>query len=215
MNAGYNLGNYGLRIRTIIDVGVLYGTDWLYAAFPRADILLIDPLPEVHDVPARYPRRTIKCAQYAAGSQPGKHRLQLIRKPDGSLDGRTGLLTRTPLTKVEIYDHMTVKVDTVDRIIRRHKCHPPYLLKIDTEGFEARVLLGARSTLADTECVIAEVPTKRRFNQGPRASRLFSILGRAGFELFKVLGGNGPRNNYYDMMFVKFSHKMFDKTFER
>lgn len=37
------LDRYGLRPRTVIDVGVAEGTPWLYEAWPDAALVLIDP----------------------------------------------------------------------------------------------------------------------------------------------------------------------------
>jgi FkbM family methyltransferase len=40
------LDRAGLTPQTVIDIGVAYGTPWLYAAFPAAKYHLVDPTRE-------------------------------------------------------------------------------------------------------------------------------------------------------------------------
>ena len=208
-----NLANYALHVETIIDVGVLYGTPWLYDSFPQASLVLVDPLPEVESVRLQYSDRDVAAFQVAAGEEVGSARLQVVRKADGKIAGHTGIVDRSRLTRKAVAAHVDVPVMPLDDIVDSQTFHAPFGLKIDAEGYELPILKGAHKTLARTEFLILEISTKRRFDSDCRSSAIFALLGEAGFELFEVLGGNGPTMNYYDMLFVRYTNSIFDKSF--
>src|SRR5687767_1502759 len=40
------LARYGIRPATVFDIGVAFGTPWLYEGFPQATLVLVDPTRE-------------------------------------------------------------------------------------------------------------------------------------------------------------------------
>src|SRR5437016_6142809 len=147
----------GFRPATIIDVGAADGTPGLYEEFREASILLIDPLEE--NVPAlERICRELRSASYttaAAGAAPGA--IDIMADP-GNLTGSScmidprsgGAPRRVPMI-------------TLDEECARRGFHGPYLIKIDTQGFELEVLRGASCILAETEVGIREISCFRFF----------------------------------------------------
>jgi hypothetical protein len=46
---------------------------------------------------------------------------------------------------------------SIDAQVRRRKLEPPYLIKLDTHGFEVPILTGAAESLPRTEALLIEV----------------------------------------------------------
>jgi hypothetical protein len=113
-------------------------------------------------------------------------------------------LTRTgnPLQKRQ------VEVTTLDTILRENQGFEiPILLKIDTEGYELKVLQGARELLRITDTVIAEVSVARRFEHGYSFEDLLIFMKDSGFYLYNFLTiayvGDELRPRFTDIVFRK------------
>lgn len=137
----------GLRPRTVIDVGVAYGTPDLYAAFPDAGLLLIEPLQEWE--PAMRALAETRGARYAvaaAGASVGSVAINVPKVLSWATLGPSA-------HECEVRE---VPMTTVDEQVRIHRMEGPYLLKVDVEGFESSVIEGAAGTCANCEAVILE-----------------------------------------------------------
>ena len=64
-------------------------------------------------------------------------------------------------------------------------------LKIDTEGFEDRVIKGAAQFLAETQFVIVEVNVEKRFDD-TYFLEFISLMDSSGFVLCDILDGSKP-----------------------
>jgi len=136
-------------VNTIIDIGASSGI-WSKLAmkhYPEARYLLIEAQP-VHE-PALIAFTTErKNAQYilsAAGESHGQIYF------DAS-DSYSGQAAYTPYPN----NNITVPVVTVDGEINRLKLNGPFLLKLDTHGFEVPIFKGAMQTLKDTAVIVVE-----------------------------------------------------------
>ncbi|MEW6404723.1 MAG: FkbM family methyltransferase, partial [Chloroflexota bacterium] len=162
--AGFNssfLSQLG-KPRTVIDVGVGYGTHALYEAYPQARFILVEPLREYKDaidkILKKYDCTVIyKAVGDAEGIQEFFVDVQDLQR--STFAGRTALTsTGDPIEK------RTIEVTTLDTICREIPgIEQPILLKIDTEGHELSVLKGAGALLQIVDMVIAEVSVAERF----------------------------------------------------
>jgi FkbM family methyltransferase len=177
----------GFRPQTIIDVGVAKGTPQLYAAFPDAQLILVEPLSEYFEGIARLlERRRGVHIPAAAGSSEGELVLRVER--DGS-EGSSHY-SRHPLDSTGHTPTLRrVQVTTIDRIIANHAFPEPFGLKIDTEGAELEVIRGATATLEQTLFVIAEVSVlHNRFEGSYSFAQFIAAMNQAGFEVCDLLG---------------------------
>ncbi len=83
----------------------------------------------------------------------------------------------------------------------------PTLLKLDVEGYEAKVLQGARETLYDVDVIISEVSVAPRTEVGLSMPAYLSLLESFGFAAINVadislLGRGGPIA-YMDVVFAR------------
>ena len=192
----------GFKPKTIIDVGVAYGTPGLYGVFEDVNYLLVDPLVEYEDVMKNI------CAEYpadyvlaAAGPEPGCVTLNV--HPD---------LSGSSFYKESEGPHVDgmpreVPVVTLDHLCEEKQAEGPYIVKVDTQGADLQVLRGARKVLEQTEVVLLEVFLFQFYTGIPLLAEVVSFMKENGFVAYDIFGGN---NRLYDnalaqvdMAFVK------------
>lgn len=198
------LSGYGFEAPTIIDVGVLAGTPFLYDAFPKAKFILIDALEEsraaIED--AWTGKIDYDFHVTALGAAPGTLELELEPKRLARTSGQR----RTD--NVEGLVHRQVPVTTLDAITLM--LDGPFGLKIDTEGHELEVLKGATETLKSCEFVIAETSIKKRFAEGYRFSEVVGFMAEHGFEVYSFLSGLTRAPRMSDVLFIPADSPRFD-----
>lgn len=207
------LGNYHAaylaqicRPKTVIDVGVGYGTFPLYEAFPEARFILVEPLREYEDAIEKIAQK-YRCEIFfkAVGDAPGTQEISV----DPSHLEMSSFAERTPLTrKGNQLEKRVVEVTTLDSIFEEAlPLQGPILLKIDTEGHELKALQGAPSLLRATDIVIAEVSIAKRFELSYEFEDFIMFMKTSGYYLLGFLdithldGELRPR--YADIVFKR------------
>jgi FkbM family methyltransferase len=137
------------RINTIVDVGASNGS-WSKLAlehFPNAQYLLIEAQP-VHKAALETFVANHKNTHYilaAAGDRQGQIHF------DAS-DPFSGQATYNPYKDNDI----EVPVTTIDLEVEKSGLKPPFLIKLDTHGFEVPIFEGALETLPQTDAISVE-----------------------------------------------------------
>ncbi|MEM1088750.1 MAG: FkbM family methyltransferase [Pseudomonadota bacterium] len=175
-------------VETVLDVGVLKGTPELIRAYPNVKHVLFEPVQEFSDVIARvYGAVDHELHCVAVSDKVGETGLRL----SSSIDGVT--ITHSRMVESgESGSHANLRqvpATTLDHFLGSRSFASPYLLKIDIDGQELRVLRGAQDTLKRCSVVIVEC-SKRYI-----AERL-AFLWQSGFELFDLC-----EPCYYDSAF--------------
>ena len=143
-----------LDIGTVIDIGASYGK-WSMVAkqyFPKSTFFLIEAQ-KVHEESLMNLSSRLENMEYviaAAGDEAGWVSF------DGS-DPLGGVVVEDSSRHPGERTLINVPVITVDEEVQRRALLPPYLLKLDTHGYELPVLKGAEKTLEDTEILYMEV----------------------------------------------------------
>jgi FkbM family methyltransferase len=177
------LTTLGFDPRTVIDVGAASQTAELYEEYPKADILLIEPLVEFEPFLRKICEKYR--AQYflaAAGERRGTATLNvhpdrfgssLLREEEGpAVDG----------------EPRQVPVITIDEACSERSLKGPYLIKIDVQGAELQVLAGARETLLNAEAIILEVSLFGLMIDGPQLFDVISQMKSYGFAVYDIYG---------------------------
>jgi FkbM family methyltransferase len=179
-------------VATVIDVGASDGR-WSRQAlrhFPEAAYLLIEAQSGPHEGALKVLAAARKKVQYviaAAGDHEGSTHF------DAS-DPLGGVASAQPTGKADL----VVPMVTVDAEVRRRGLSPPYLLKLDTHGFEPPIFEGAHEVLAATALLVVEaynfelVPGTLRFHQlctyletrGLRCIDVADVMRRPGDRAF-------------------------------
>jgi hypothetical protein len=114
-----------------------------------------------------------------------------------------GVASEAPLA----YSGIIVPMTTIDAEVARLNLQPPYLIKLDTRGFELPILVGATQTLKQTSVLVIEVynfdiaPSTIRF---PELCVRLEALGFRCADLFDVM--HRPKDNtlwQMDLLFIR------------
>jgi FkbM family methyltransferase len=169
----------------VVDVGVADGTPELDRQFPKARHLLVEPLREWE--PALRTIARAYDAQYviaAAGERAGITTIHVHEDLSGSSllqEVKGGLAVGIP---------REVAVATIDSLCQERRLEGPYLIKVDVQGSELKVLTGARRTLGDTELVILEVSLFQFFVGGPQFFDVVTAMKDWRFAAYDICGGH-------------------------
>lgn len=148
-NAFATMQNKQYRFNTVIDVGASNGcwSESLMKYFPLCQYFLIEAQPihqsALHEFTLRHPNAQVLLA--AAGEKAGK-----IYFDASDPFGGQAAYTPFPSHNIE------VPIASIDQEIQTRKLPGPYLLKLDTHGFEVPILQGALTTLTEASVLIIE-----------------------------------------------------------
>jgi FkbM family methyltransferase len=169
------------QVRSIVDVGASDGR-WSLAArafFPDASYLLIEARADAHEPALRKLKERLPDLDYilaAAGSRSGTIHFD-------ATDAFGGVASDQPTGAHDI----VVPVTTVDAEVSRRALQGPFLLKLDTHGFEVPIFEGARETLKRTEIIVVE---SYNFTVLPGALRFHELayfLEERGFRCIDIV----------------------------
>lgn len=79
-----------------------------------------------------------------------------------------------------------VKVDTLDRFVKKNNIQFIDLIKIDVQGFEEKILLGAKNILHNVKCIEVEIILTNYYNNISSFNTIESILKKYDFILYNI-----------------------------
>jgi FkbM family methyltransferase len=180
------LRTLGCKPQTVIDVGVGKQTAELYDGFPEAGVLLIEPVaefePYLKEICERYKAQYVLCA---AGEARGVATLNVHTE---QLDC-SSLFKEAEGAPVDGIPR-EVPMVTIDEVCSERDLKGPYVIKIDVQGAELKVLEGAARVLEETEVVILEVTLFGTMINGPQLADVVTYMKDRGFVVYDVWGCN-------------------------
>ena len=169
------LSSHEFHIKTVLDVGASNGC-WSIKCmdfFPEANYVLFEPQPVHSD-------------ELDSFAKSCKQTVVLIKKAVGASEGQTFFDALEPfggaLAQNDKVDN-TIKVGltTIDTTASQIQLEGPVLLKLDTHGFEKRILEGAGNTLEKTNILIIEAYNYRITDEAYLFWELCAFLSDRGF----------------------------------
>lgn len=172
--------NKGFEPKTVIDVGVAWGTPALYKFFPNAYLILIEALPYFE----KYVKRILanREGEYhivGVSDAPEKKTVR-IKENAASLAGMNVVDREGSGELVQ-----EIELDLLDSILNAMDFTAPVILKLDVQGADLRALKGASLVLSRAEVVIAEASL---FNEKNLAADIIQYMDQSGFRLYDVCG---------------------------
>ncbi|MEO7634188.1 MAG: FkbM family methyltransferase [Sphingomicrobium sp.] len=158
------LVNRGIRIGTVLDVGVLTETPELKAHFPEALHVLFEPVAEfIPGIERNYQGIRHEIANVAVSASTGETMLALESVVD--VPGQEFSHSHIVSNAAAGATHRTVPMTTLDDFLEGRDLPEPYFLKIDIDGHELAAVAGATKTLKKCAAVmieaqIAELPQR-------------------------------------------------------
>lgn len=169
------------EMATILDVGASDGR-WSEEArryYPRAAYLLIEAQGAPHEAALRRHCERWLNSQYviaAAGHRVGSVHFD-------TSDPFSGVARERPFEKCNELVPMT----TVDAEVEARGLAAPFLLKLDTHGFEREIFEGARRTLERTNLIVVEAYNFELQRGSLRFHQLCEFLEQRGFRCLDIV----------------------------
>jgi len=207
----------------VLDVGAHHGLYTLLASKrvgSRGRVIAFEPSPRERLVLARNLRlnssSNVRIENYALGHEASKAQLFLV---GGGEDGCNSL--RPPAVAATTRT-VLVDVTSIDDYLLNASINIVDFVKLDVEGAEREVLLGASGLLGASSppVILAEVQDIRTRPWGYPAREIVQLLDRAGYEWFRILSSGllAPADIHeqsYDANFVAIPRDRVADVFRR
>ena len=198
----------GMIINSVIDVGASDGrwSDLCMEHFPNAQYLLVEAQAAHESSLIKY-KKANKNVEYvicAAGNNDG----EIYFNDDALLSGvasdkpfEGGKQTKVPMFKI-------------DTLIKNYNLKPPFLIKLDTHGFEVPIIEGSSEALQDTNLFIVETYNFRISEKALKYFEMCIFMEKLGFSTADIVGLLSREFDkalwQMDMFFVKSNDKIFE-----
>lgn len=204
------LAKAGLSPACVVDIGAAQGSWSLKAIhlWPQSKFVLFEPLEERQQELNRLSTQNnnVFIVPAAAGSKETEANFLVAADLDGSGMSDNNL---SPNTR-------RVKVSTVDQEMKRLGTQGPFLLKLDTHGYEVPIFEGAVETLAQTELLVVECYGFRITPNSLLFWEMCEHLQNKGFRLIDVVDiMRRPKDDAFwqcDAFFVPDSSAVFSSN---
>jgi FkbM family methyltransferase len=179
-----HLKSLGFDIRTVIDVGVAFGTPPIYRAFPDAKYFLVEPVAECRPVLEKLKQRLD--AEYflvAAGAENGEVTFNVHDDVSGS-----SLYSQTEGKALD-GQARSVPMRRLDSLLPETLQHPVFL-KVDTQGAELEVLKGLGKRIVEIDLLVLETTMMPLRHGIPQFADIIRFCDDAGFAVYDMLEGH-------------------------
>lgn len=179
-----HLKSLGFEFKTVIDVGIAFGTSSIYESFPHAKYFLVEPVAECRPVLEQLKQRLD--AEYflvAAGAENGDITFNVHDDISGSsifaqVEGKAldGQARKTPMRRLD-----SLLPQQLDR---------PVFLKVDTQGAEIEVLKGLGTRINEIDLIILETTMMPLRHGIPQFAEVVRFCDEMGFAVYDILEGH-------------------------
>ena len=183
------LKRFGFSPKHIVDVGANHG-NWTRTSlqyFPEAQYTLLEPQQElmVHIQDLLAAGRAIRWINAGASDKSGTLPFFLAKRDDsssfvGASAGSSGSIS--------------MQVWSLDDLLAKYELPVPEMVKIDAEGFDLKVMQGAKTLLGKTEVFLLEASVLCPYENSVAAALQF--MGEHGYHLIDITEINrSPKDN--------------------
>lgn len=183
------LGLTRFRVRTVFDIGANAGQFAKVAldTFPEAIIYSFEPLDEPYRELTRWQKESdakrVVPVKLALGDKTGEFEMRVHTQYSGSssfLESTPTCHRLFPFTAEQ--ESYRVRMTTLDAFLAAEASEPPleWVLKLDVQGFEDRVLGGAGTALARARACVVEVSLDPLYEGQAHFRGLVQLLEDAG-----------------------------------
>ena len=194
------LKKIGVEPQTRLDVGANRGMFSRCAniVFPDAEIYAFEPLEDCYKELCNLNKLItgLKCYNYAIGDN---NRDDIILR--STYDYSSSLLEMEKL-HIEAFPYSNgrqidnIQVRTLDNFYGTASLRSPILLKVDVQGYETKVIEGAKKILRDIDYIIIEMSFRKLYKGQGLFDDIYKSLVEIGFEYHGHIGQlNHPRTN--------------------
>lgn len=173
------------KIRTVLDIGANVGqfASQMHRLLPDARMYSFEPLPDCYRQLLQKMEQveTFRAFNFALGDRNGRE--QIYRNdftPSSSLLPMDGQLAQSfPFAATATPQQIEIR--RLDDLAEELALEQPILMKIDVQGMEDKVLLGAENVLALTSILIVETSFRTLYRGQALFDGIYRLLGERGF----------------------------------
>jgi len=173
----------GINPATIVDAGAAQGTwtEKCLTVWPDSQYIMVEPLeerrPDLEGLKSKF--KNVEPVIAALGSEEGTVTFSIYEDLDGSGIGIN--------ESGHVIGKREVKVLPVDTMVKNLGKKGPFVLKLDTHGFEVPIFDGARDTLKETVLIIVEVYGFKIAGNSLLFWEICAYLDKQGFRPFDMV----------------------------
>lgn len=216
--------NTSLSRCNFYDIGAnsgYYGIMAAYVGGTKTNTYSFEPLTEYstlieESITLNHLEDKIKVFKYALGSAESTGVIQIA--------GSGSSLTPGFLGEKEVFPTREILIKTLDSVVSEENLPAPDFIKIDVEGFESEVLLGALETIRTKKPILFIEITSRLTTPGrdftnPRKNEVFDLLQGLGYNGFIVrdslqtVTSVCDENGVYMYLFLNKRNPLHDKVY--
>ena len=174
------------NINTILDVGANTGqfARMIHQALPSAMIYSFEPLGDCYEelVMSMKDVRNFRAFKFAlGGGQFETHMHRSEFSPSSSIL-QMGELHRQAFPQTSRTKEERISVRALDDVVPDLECDDNLLIKLDVQGYEDRVINGARKVLARASVLIVETSFERLYDDQPLFDAIFDMLRQLDYK---------------------------------
>jgi FkbM family methyltransferase len=173
------------NIKTIIDIGANIGsfTVFIHKILPDAKIYAFEPLKDCYEKLKLNEKniKTLKTFNLALGDKKEEKYINRSNfAPSSSiLDMEETHKNAFPYTATTTMER--IQIETLDHILGNENLENEILVKIDVQGYEKKVLLGAKNTLSNIKILIVELSFEELYIGTAKFDEIYNMLKTFGF----------------------------------
>lgn len=176
------------QIRTFIDVGAFKGEyiDFARKHFPDAAIYAFEPLPQMYKAlqEKRKEDKNIIIYPYALGDANGAKFMYQSSYPPSSSLLPMGKLHKQNFPESSKQKRIRVNIKTLDFVLSSHKLKKDIFVKIDTQGYEDRIIAGGEKVFRQATLLLIEVSFQELYKKQSLFHDIYTQLYSLGFCLY-------------------------------
>lgn len=188
----YRLLRQGLKPRTVVDVGANVGQFAVASAklFPGARVHSFEPVPECTEELRQNVSGLANVTVYPLALGGGEGELQFYVNSHSHSSSALPLAEahRDAFPQAREERAIEVEVSTLDRVFDGVGMERPVLVKLDVQGYQARVLRGAEETLQRVDYVVLEASFKPMYEGEPTFMEMARLMEGYGFRFERPVG---------------------------
>lgn len=187
-----NLKKTVLDIHTVIDVGANIGqfASAIKCEYPNAKVHCFEPVPETFSKLSQNKSNasTVKLYPIALGNTKGKISFFQNEHSHASSILEVSDEQKAALPETSAYKKIEVDIETLDEVSAGFEIEHPLLLKLDVQGFEKDVLLGATEFLKQVDYLLLEMSFIPMYKNEPLFDEMHRFITDKGFEIVGPVG---------------------------
>jgi FkbM family methyltransferase len=170
LDVGANVGQFALELRELGYKGKIVSFEPLPEVFARLKARAAhDPLWEVHD--------------FGLGAEDGQIRIHVAQGSVFSSIKRPGAYVSEAFSASRTVADQAVRIVRLDTFLGNRPDQNRTMLKVDTQGYEEEVLMGAGDRLHDLAAVQLELPIVPLYEGQKSWTEMIGILANQGFQV--------------------------------